>query len=107
MSCLKFLFLLIFFSNFAFAGSYDKFEKQSGVRVVNSNKSISKIIFNMSEVVSSETNVPISISFEKDENIVAKVLSNEKIDLIIVDNYDILKELKELDLINLRLNKQS
>jgi ABC-type molybdate transport system substrate-binding protein len=96
----KIIFIILLSSLAIQTKASNKFEKRENIKIYNSNSSISKVVFNIAEVASSETTVPINVSFQAEKVILEKISGGEKVDLLITDSYELLKDLKELGFID-------
>lgn len=90
---LIFHFFVVFYSSNA-AKTYNSGEGRTKIYI--SNKSVSPIMFQMIENISSNLNIQISTTIEEsEENIYEKIQLGNKGGILITDSYELLKKLKD------------
>lgn len=96
--CIRFfiVFTLIFFNCFAYLNA----NKEQKMILYASANSPSKLIFNISEVLTSNYGMQTSVKFVSNQEILPNLLKGKRVDIVITESYDLLQDLKENQFIN-------
>lgn len=93
ISWILLLFALFFKSSFA--------DVERTIKIYSPNNSITKVLFNLAEVASSSGGLPVCVSFSTKKEIKENILDGKTVDLIITDDYEFLRELHSLGILDL------
>jgi hypothetical protein len=92
----KFIIAFLFTLNVAFAET----EREERVKIYTNENSIIKVLFNMAEITTFETKIPINVAIEERDIITQKILNGDKIDILITEDYSLLEELRDIGVLN-------
>ena len=93
ISWILLLFALFFTNSFAHA--------ERTIKIYSPSNSITKVLFNLAEVASSSGGLPVCVSFSTKKEIKENILKEQRVDLIVTDDYEFLRELDSLGVLDL------